>query len=404
MLTFMLSTYSAKEPALGYYYQIIRGLVQLLYENRMANPCLSFECLDDIAIEEAGNEDSGEVELYQAKLHITPAQMTDRSTDFWKTIRIWSEGIQDGTFNPAVTIFTLITTASIPEDSFLKLFFRNKEEDKKSILTMMETIATETTNKSNKPGYEAFSKLTEYQKQGLINNIRINDSNVSIDNTMAQLRYRLELSASTSALDSLIDSVVGWWFRNAVDMLQAESKQTISKSTVNNYIQACRDQIRADILPDEFFEKVEIDDIALEESKDKTFVRQLTLIDATKREKKAAISDYKRAYGQRSKWLRDGRVSQLEYDTFDADLQEGWNSRFEMMLDDTEGKGEDERKKAGHFFYRKNYVDPQYQLTLFRNKASLYITKGSYQILSNNKTIGWHPDFKELLNDDKTVE
>lgn len=370
----------------------------------MANPCLSFECLDDIVIEEAGNEESGDVDLYQAKLHITPAQMTDRSTDFWKTIRVWSEGIQDGTFNPAVTIFTLITTASISEDSFLKLFFSDKEEDRKKILTTMETIATETTNKSNKPGYEAFSKLTENQKKDLIANIRICDSNVSIDDTMAQLRYRLELSASTNALESLIDSLVGWWFRNAVDMLQAKSKQTISKATVKNYIQACRDQIRADALPDEFYEKVEIDDVALEESKDKTFVRQLSLIDASKREKKAAISDYERAYGQRSKWLRDGRVSQPEYDTFDADLQEGWNSRFEMMLDDTEGKGEDERKKAGHDFYRNNYVNPQYQLSLFRGKASLYITKGSYQMLSNDKIIGWHPDFKDLLNDDETVE
>ena len=87
-----------------------------------------------------------------------------------------------------------------------------------------------------------------------------------------------------------------------------------------------------------------------------------------------------------------------------GDLQEGWNSRFEMMLDDTEGKGVDERKKAGHDFYRNNYVNPQYQLPLFRGKASLYVTKGSYQILSNDKIIGWHPDFKDLLNDDETVE
>ena len=157
--------------------------------------------------------------------------MTDRSTDFWKTIRVWSEGIQDGTFNPAVTIFTLITTASISEDSFLKLFFSDKEEDRKKILTTMETISTETTNKSNKPGYEAFSKLTEDQKQGLIANIRISDSNVSIDDTMAQLRYRLELSAPSGALDSFIDSVLGWWFRNGVDMLQSANKQTISKAT-----------------------------------------------------------------------------------------------------------------------------------------------------------------------------
>lgn len=395
----MSSTFSAKEPALGYYYQIIRGLVLLLVENRMASPCLSFECLDDIAIEDEGN-----VALYQAKLHIKPVQLTDRSTDFWKTIRVWSEGIKNGCFNPSVTIFTLITTASIPEGSFLNLFFSDKEEDRKKIIATMESIATETTNKENKPGYDAFSALTEEQKQTLIGNIRITDSNVSIDDTMEQLKYRLELSAPIGALDSFIDSVLGWWFRNSVDMLQAGTKQTISKAAVNNYIQACRDQIRADALPDEFFEKVEIDDAALEESKDKTFVKQLTLVDATKREKKTAISDYKRAYGQRSKWLRDGRVAQSEYDSFDANLQEEWQSRFDMMLDDTEGQGEEERKTAGYMFYRENYVAPQYQLPLFRNNASGYITKGSYQILSNDKTIGWHPDYKDLLNDDETVE
>lgn len=395
----MSSTFSAKEPALGYYYQIIRGLVLLLGENRMASPCLSFECLDDIAL-----EDEGKVELYQAKLHITPAQMTDRSTDFWKTIRVWSECIKDGTFNPSTTIFTLITTASISEGSFLNLFFSEKEENRKKILTTMETIAIETTNKANKAGYEAFSALSEEQKQALISNIRITDSNVSIDDTMDQLKYRLELSAPSGELDTFIDSVLGWWFRNGVQMLLSATKQTISKATVNNYIQTCRDQIRAEALPDEFYEKVEIDDAALDESKDKTFVKQLTLIDATKREKKTAISDYKRAYGQRSKWLRDGRVAQSEYDKFDANLQEEWQSRFDMMLDDTDGQGESERKKAGHTFYRENYVAPQYQLPLFRNNASSYITKGSYQMLSNEKTVGWHPDYKDLLNDDETVE
>lgn len=395
----MSSTFSAKDPALGYYYQIIRGLVLLLGENRMASPCLSFECLDDIAI-----ENDEKVELYQTKLHITPAQLTDRSTDFWKTIRVWSEGIKDGSFNPFTTIFTLITTASIPEGSFLSLFSSNKKEDRKTILTTMEAIATEITNKSNKAGYEAFSSLIAEQKEALISHIHISDSNVSIDDTMEQLKYRLELSAPSGVLDSFVDSVLGWWFRRGVDMLQSREKQTISKTVANNYIQACRDRIRADALPDEFYDKVEIDDAALEESKDKTFVKQLSLVDATKREKKTAISDYKRAYGQRSKWLRDGRVAQQEYDSFDANLQEEWQSRFDMMLDDTEDQSEEERRKAGHAFYRENYVAPQYQLPLFRNNASLYVTKGSYQMLSNDKTIGWHPDYKDLLDDDETLE
>lgn len=395
----MSSTFSAKEPALGYYYQIIRGLLLLLNENQMLNPCLSFECLDDITIEDDGNLD-----LYQAKLHITPFKMSDRSPDFWKTIRVWSEGINNGNINPSTTLFTLITTASISTDSFLNLFFSNKDDDKKNILTTMETIVTETTNKVNKPGYDAFAKLSKEQRQELINNIRIHDSNVSIKDTMAQLEYRLELSSTSSTLENLIDSVLGWWFRNAIDMLQSKTQMFISKTSVNNYIQTCRDQIRTDALPDEFYEKVEIDDATLEENQDKMFMKQLILIDSTEREKKTALNDYKRAYAQRSKWLRDGRVAQAEYDRFDANLYEMWNSRFELMLDEIEGQDTIVRKNAGHVFYRKNYVAPKYDMPLLRNSASLYVTKGSYHMLSNMKTIGWHPDYNELLNDDKTME
>lgn len=75
----MSTTFSAQEPALGYYYQIIRGLLLLLNEDRLENPWLSFECMDDISI-----ETPEETDLYQTKLHVTKAQLTDRSTDFWR--------------------------------------------------------------------------------------------------------------------------------------------------------------------------------------------------------------------------------------------------------------------------------------------------------------------------------
>lgn len=51
-------------------------------------------------------------------------------------------------------------------------------------------------------------------------------------------------------------------------------------------------------------------------------------------------------YGQRSKWLRDGRVSQSEYDCFDANLYEEWKSRFELLQDETEDKNVKERKEV----------------------------------------------------------
>lgn len=394
----MSTTFSAKEPALGYYYQIIRGLVLLLDEDRMESPSLSFECLDDISIE---NEE--EADLYQLKLHVSTAQLTDRSADFWKTIRVWSEGIADGTFIPERTIFTLITTASRSADTFINKFESNEKKDLETILTAMESISLEENNSTNEKGYSAFKALSVEQKKMLIRNIRIADADLSINDTWDALRKQLELSAPSKFLDQFIEGVVGWWFIETVKMLASKTNNPISRESVKNQINILRDQLREDALPDDFFSDDNVSDSELKENQSENYIKQLSLIDATDREKRAAIIDYQRAYGQRSKWLRDGRVTQEDYDKFDTDLRYDWKSRFELMQDESEEKLEEERKQAGHVFYRDFYVNPKHTMPSFKNKG-LYISKGSYQMLSDKKKVGWHPDYKEKLSDDETVE
>lgn len=394
----MSTTFSAKEPALGYYYQIIRGLVLLLDEDRMESPSLSFECLDDISIE---NEE--ETDLYQLKLHVSTAQLTDRSADFWKTIRVWSEGIADGTYIPERTIFTLITTANKSADTFISKFGSNEKKDLENILTVMETISLETDNATNEKGYNAFIALSEDQKKTLIKNIRIADADLSIEETMSALCKRLELSAPSKFLDKFVDGVMGWWFIETVKMLASKTNNPLSRESVKNQITTLRDQLREDALPDDFFSEENVSDSVLKESLSETYVKQLGLVDATDREKRAAINDYQKAYGQRSKWLRDGRVTQDDYDKFDAELRYDWKSRFELMQDITENKSEDDCTRVGHEFYRDFYVNPKHTMPIFKNKGS-NISKGSYQMLSDKKEVGWHPDYKEKLSDDEAVE
>ena len=394
----MSTTFSAKEPALGYYYQIIRGLVLLLDEDGMESPSLSFECLDDISIE---NEE--ETDLYQLKFHVSTAQLTDRSADFWKTIRVWSEGIADGTFIPERTIFTLINTASRSADTFINKFESNEKKDLETILTAMESISLEENNSTNEKGYSAFKALSVEQKKMLIRNIRIADADLSINDTWDALRKQLELSAPSKFLDQFIEGVVGWWFIETVKMLASTTNNPISRESVKNQINTLRDQLREDALPDDFFSDDNVSDSELKENQSENYIKQLSLIDATDREKRAAIIDYQRAYGQRSKWLRDGRVTQEDYDKFDTDLRYDWKSRFELMQDESEEKLEEERKQAGHVFYRDFYVNPKHTMPSFKNKG-LYISKGSYQMLSDKKEVGWHPDYKEKLSDDETVE
>jgi len=77
--------FSAKEPSLGYLYQIKYALLILLTNSReLDNPKVRIENLDDVEI-----EDVNTMNLFQTKLHIkNKANLTDSSVDFWKTIRI----------------------------------------------------------------------------------------------------------------------------------------------------------------------------------------------------------------------------------------------------------------------------------------------------------------------------
>ena len=77
--------FSAKEPSLGYYYQIRYSLYLLLHERKKENPCIRLEDLDDIVIDDINTKD-----LFQTKHNINSiANLIDRCSDFWNTIRVW---------------------------------------------------------------------------------------------------------------------------------------------------------------------------------------------------------------------------------------------------------------------------------------------------------------------------
>ena len=108
----MDSIFSANEPNLGYLYQVRYGLLLIVSEQNEEAKLL-IEKIDDISI-----ETPVKLGVYQTKLHINSvANLTNASTDLWKTIRVWSEGIRNGQLNPDNCLFNLITTAAASEDT-----------------------------------------------------------------------------------------------------------------------------------------------------------------------------------------------------------------------------------------------------------------------------------------------
>ena len=299
------STFSAKEPSLGYFYQVQYGLLLLLNSKQEDNVKLLIESLDDIELQ---IEDK--IKLYQAKFHLKgKTNLTDRSSDFWKTIRVWSEQISDKTVDIDNTIFTLITTENISTNSvILDIKNRNNIDE---ILKKLTEIAKEIEkNATNKQGYIAFNALSTSEQKILINNIHIIDSSLEFNDIKIQIKKELRLSVEPLKIDSCFERLTGWFLDKTILHLH-EEKEFISFKELEQQLLLIIDSFKKDNLPMDFPDKISLTDKELKQVKSFNFLKQLQLINISSRMEKTAISDYYRAFRQKSKWLEENAIVKI---------------------------------------------------------------------------------------------
>lgn len=396
-MTATITDFSAKEPSLGYFYQIKYALLVLLNQSKeLDNPKVRIENLDDIEI-----EDINTLQLLQTKLHIkNKANLTDSSVDFWKTIRIWSEYINNGTIDLDSTIFNLITTEEIPNSSILHKFKKNitLDSEVEEIIKTLDKISIESTNKTNKKAYLAYQNLSAENKKNLIKRIRILDNSIGITEINDKIKKELIFSTYPNTIDAFLEILEGWWFRKSIDNLTSQI-DFISSSELQLKIANISDSFQADNLPNHFPIQLEITDEDVENLKERNFLKQLELIKikANSKTLKLAISDFRRAFEQRSKWLRLHLLNPDEEEEYDLKLHDYWKNIFDIMSDQAEDKSLDELTELGKDFYLEQFAKTCPQIKIREKFNQDYLTRGSYQILADSKKIGWHPNFKDKL-------
>ncbi|MCF6141471.1 hypothetical protein L1S34_09260 [Flavobacterium sp. K77] len=390
-----ITDFSAREPSLGYFYQIKYALLILLtYSKELDNPKIRIENLDDIEI-----EDVNTLQLLQTKLHIkNKANLTDASVDFWKTIRIWSEHINNDLIDLETTIFNLITTEEIPTSSLLYKFKSNISLDSEilEIIKSLDKISTESSNKTNAKAYLAYQSLSVDNKKSLIKRIRILDNSIGITEINDKIKKELIYSTYPSSLDAFLEILEGWWFAKSIDNLTSRI-DSISSSELQLKIANISDSFQADNLPNHFSVQLEITDEDVENLKERNFLKQLDLIkiNANSRTLKRAISDFRRAFEQRSKWLRLQLLNPDEEEQYDVKLYDYWQNIFDIMCDEAEEKNIEEVIELGRGFYMEQFAKTCPQIKIREKFNEDYLTRGSYQMLSDSKKIGWHPNYKK---------
>lgn len=337
----------AQNQALGYLYQVQYALL-LLIEAGMADPeaQISIEYLDDIAFEKEGTP----AELIQTKHHINAkASLTNASTDLWRTFRVWSENLLQGTLQTENMTLTLITTEYAAANSAAcKLRphasgSRNVDEALKILLT----IAQSSESKANEAAYKAFLSLNQNQQQVLLTNVQILDGSPNILDIQKKLVNHLRVAARPRFLEAVCRRLEGWWLETVIKHLSLMSYNVVPYRDFLDMLNHIQEQFYEESLPIDFPDPIEVRE---EEAKvdQRIFVEQLRLVKARVKRIQKAISDFYRSSAQRSEWVRDGVLLNRELEQYEARLCDEWERCYEIMQENfTDTLTEEEMQKGG---------------------------------------------------------
>lgn len=386
--------FDATASALGYIYQVRYALL-LAYEKitEVDNPddCfISIEKLDDIAFEEGDDP----TELLQAKYHGTPGNITDRSEDLWKTIRVWAELLVEPGANLEGATFTLLTTqTAISESIASHLGTDPNVRDVQAAVGEMRNIAKETSNATNKKAYEAFSALEPWQQEGLLARVYIIGNSPDIVGVEEKIKRKTRLAVSEHHVEAFTTRLEGAWFKKVIEVMSSSNQHAISVGE----LVSIHDDLRTQFLPGNLpadFDDIEPDDIDIEND-DRTFINQLRIIGANNRIIRNAIINYYRAYEQRSRWSRDNLVRPGEIQKYLNRLKQEWEHHSSLIEAAHDISNEEGKRASGTKLY--SVCQTEAALPIRPEFKSAYVARGSYHALADTKDIGWHPDYLAKL-------
>jgi len=352
---------------------------------------VSVETVDDVAFDVSGGDVT---DLLQTKHHRTGAgSLTDASPDLWKTLRIWFEGRGRRQIPPTANLF-IITTSSAPAGS-AAANLRANPRDVAAAQQRLDAAASSSANQGNATAYQVYRNAAPEQRSALLNQIFVIDAAPTIEDLNGELLTEVFWAVDKEHHAAFLTRLEGWWLRRVIEQLTGDRSDRIASVELDSYMSDLREQFKRESLPidDDLLEALDVATIA--QYSDYPFVRQLEIIKLGSRLVSFAIQDYYRAFTQRSRWLREDLVADLDLRKYEARLTDEWSRVFERMRQDIGDEATDEAKERAAqavLTWADNAIIP-----IRPAVTEPFVSRGSFHMLADDLKIGWHPEFRERL-------
>ncbi|ACU37029.1 ABC-three component system protein [Actinosynnema mirum] len=389
-----LELFEASASAVGYLHQLRRALLFCFeqFQSGVLDWSVAVEAGDDIEVQREGERD-----LWQLKHRAPDTRITNADPDLWKSLRIWvTQWNARGDSSDTPTFF-LLTTADAAQGSaayYLRPPGSNSGRDETKALEVLDQARANSKSKTNKAAYEEWDKLDAPQRRDLLAQVQVLDAGPDIEQVRAQLIGLASIAVGHKHAEVLVERMDGWFLQRVVSQLRDRSAGAVTGLEFDEVFSERRDEFRPGNLPIDA-EIADLDETGAEHG-DKTFVHQLRLVGVGGNRVRHAVRDYMRAFAQRSRWSNENLLRPGELGKYERRLLEEWETRFDAMCDDLgEQAAEEEKVREAKAIYR--WVEQDARFAIRPGCEEPFVTKGSYHMLADEQSVGWHPDFVARL-------
>jgi len=386
-------SHEAASSALGYLYQSQWPLLELL-RGSLDRPDLAItvELFDDVAWEEQGTA----TQLLQLKHHARSGRgLGDMSTDLWRTVRVWLDGVDVSDPNgPSLCLVTTQTAAPASASAALRPD-ETGERDVSAAVALLETAASRSQDQTTRETRERFLALPAGSRRTFVERIRVLDGAPTIGDLDGKVRREVGRGLPRGHEDTFMGLLWAWWHARVVEMLQGK-RRSVSGLDVDAYISTLRDSFGPDTLPT----LVGLDALAPDaeaDYADRRFVHQMRWVGMPGKLIQKAIADYYRAYTQTAAWVDSNLVGLDELDVFEKKLRDEWEREFNWMQAELPANAsEDDKQRAGLKLLREAL--DRTGIRVRERYDEPFFCRGKHHELADEGRVGWHPDFEDLLN------
>lgn len=378
---------NAPGQLLGYSIQFPRALFHLLTCSPGDSVCV--EVLGDVAT----LKNDGSLLTEEDKSSLVGNPITNKSTDLWKTFFNWIKAVNDNEIVVTNTNFVLYCNKS-GRPGIVDKF--NSAADESQIKAAIEYAKTELSDIDEEHNvWEFYNYVVNENENILIGIIERFEFQLGEGASYDELRKELiKQHIHDLQLEFVLDELLGWLQIDILTKISAKERAIVSWEEYDHRFKVLFERSRKRELID-FTLKVPpgLEEINNQLKVRPIYVKQLDIIGINEDEIIEAVTDFMRACINRGKWIEAEIIDEDIAGDFESRLNRYWKNRRRGINNVYSDKPEKDRGQL-------LYSDCMERIEKIRDMSPPDSTiAGTYHALADSSVLGWHPDWKQKLEE-----